>query len=182
MDAVVGVVLGLVVVDEFAGDACGVDPHPTMAMAISPLTSSSPTKANRLRPCAAPCTQANRDSRAIGTRRQFSGDDAHKRSMMVPVASAPPQHMLTSASEASRRSSSCSAVVMRRLPVEPTGWPSAIAPPFTFTLSGSAPWTFAHEQTTDAKASFTSKMSMSYIFIPAFSSTAAVAAIGPSRW
>ena len=41
--------------------------------------------------------------------------------MMVPVATAPPQHIVIIANSASRRSSSCRAVVMRRLPVEPTG-------------------------------------------------------------
>ena len=39
---------------------------------------------------------------------------------------------------ASRRSNSCSAVVISRLPVEPTGWPSAIDPPLTLTLSTSS--------------------------------------------
>ena len=62
----------------------------------------------------------------------------HRRSMIVPVASAPPQHIEIRASDSSRRSNSCSAVVIRRLPVAPTGCPRAIAPPLTFTLSRSA--------------------------------------------
>jgi hypothetical protein len=57
--------------------------------------------------------------------------------MIVPVASAPPAHIEISAVEPPVRSSSCSAVVMSRLPVDPTGWPSAIAPPLTLTLSTS---------------------------------------------
>ena len=63
------------------------------------------------------------------------------RSMMVPVDSAPPAHMVISAVLLSVRSSSCSAVVISRLPVQPTGWPSAIAPPLTLTvsMSGRAP-------------------------------------------
>jgi hypothetical protein len=43
------------------------------------------------------------------------------RSMMVPVAKAPPPHMVTSARLPPVRSSSWRAVVMRRAPVEPTG-------------------------------------------------------------
>ena len=68
------------------------------------------------------------------------------------------------------------------LPVLPTGWPSAIAPPFTLTLSMSGLCTRAHDSTTDANASLISVMSMSPIFIPAFSSTLAVDCTGPSRW
>ena len=71
---------------------------------------------------------------------------------------------------------------MRRAPVEPTGWPRAMAPPFTLTLSQSTSWTLPHDITTEAKASLTSKMSMSAMVIPALRSTSAVAAIGPSRW
>ena len=51
------------------------------------------------------------------------------RSMMVAVDIAPPAHMVTSAVDASRRSSSCRAVVSSRDPVLPTGCPSAMAPP-----------------------------------------------------
>jgi hypothetical protein len=73
-------------------------------------------------------------------------------------------------------------VVISLLPVLPTGWPSAIAPPFTFTLSRSGLCTRAQDNTTDANASLISVMSMSPIFIPAFSSTFAVDWTGPSRW
>ena len=51
--------------------------------------------------------------------------------MMVAVDMAPPAHIVISAVLASRRSSSCSAVVISRAPVAPTGWPRAIAPPLT---------------------------------------------------
>ena len=40
--------------------------------------------------------------------------------MIVPVAIAPPAHIEINARCASRRSSSCSAVVIRRVPVDPT--------------------------------------------------------------
>ena len=56
------------------------------------------------------------------------------RSMMVAVDNAPPAHIVISAVDLSERSSSCSAVVIRREPVEPTGCPSAMAPPLTLTL------------------------------------------------
>ena len=46
---------------------------------------------------------------------------AQMRSMIVPLAIAPPAHIVTSALDASRRSSSCRAVVSSRVPVEPTG-------------------------------------------------------------
>jgi hypothetical protein len=64
--------------------------------------------------------------------------------------------------------------------VLPTGWPRAMAPPFTLTLSMSGSMTLAQLRATDAKASLTSKMSMSLAVMPAFSSTLAVASGGPS--
>src|SRR5439155_24806957 len=57
------------------------------------------------------------------------------RSRIVPVPRPPPQHMVTSPSSRSERSSSWRIVVTSRAPVEPTGWPSAIAPPLTLTRS-----------------------------------------------
>ena len=57
--------------------------------------------------------------------------------MIEAVAIAPPAHMVIRAVLASRRSSSCRAVVISRAPVLPTGWPSAIAPPLTLTRSAS---------------------------------------------
>ena len=46
-----------------------------------------------------------------------------------------PAHIVIRAVDRSVRSSSCNAVVINRLPVLPTGCPSAIAPPLTLTLS-----------------------------------------------
>ena len=54
------------------------------------------------------------------------------------------------------RSSSCSSVVISFAPVQPSGWPSAIAPPFTLSFSGSAPESRSHASGTDANASLTS--------------------------
>ena len=61
-----------------------------------------------------------------------------------------------------------SSVVMSRAPVAPIGWPSAIAPPFTFTFVRSAPSSFCQASTTEAKASLISTRSMSSSFMPAF--------------
>ena len=49
------------------------------------------------------------------------GHRPQSRSRIVPVASAPPAHIVTSAVPLPLRSSSCSAVVSNRLPVAPTG-------------------------------------------------------------
>src|SRR5690349_21908226 len=54
------------------------------------------------------------------------------RSISVPVPRPPPQHIVTKPTDLSERSSSCSRVVIRRAPVEPSGWPIAMAPPITF--------------------------------------------------
>ena len=70
-------------------------------------------------------------------------------------------------------------VVVSRAPLAPSGWPRAIAPPFTFTLSSDAPVSACQASTTGANASLTSNRSMSAIDMPAFSSTLAVAGITP---
>jgi hypothetical protein len=102
--------------------------------------------------------------------------------MIVAVDMAPPAHMVISAVAASRRSSSCRAVVSSRAPVAPTGWPRAIAPPLTLTRSGSGRHTLSQDSTTEANASLTSNGSMSPMAMPLRSSTRRVAAMGPSRW
>ena len=65
-----------------------------------------------------------------------------------------------------------------RAPEAPIGWPSATAPPFTFTFSGSAPSSFVELSATDEKASFSSTRSTSSIVLPAFSSAIAPAFAG----
>src|SRR5262249_12341311 len=57
------------------------------------------------------------------------------------------------------RRSSCTIVARIRAPEAPIGWPSATAPPFTFTRSGSAPSIAVEFSTTDEKASFSSTRS-----------------------
>ena len=76
------------------------------------------------------------------------------------------------------RSSSLSSVAASLVPEAPSGWPSAIAPPFTLTLSMSGLSSFSQASTTEAKASLISTRSMSSMVIPARSSTFFVAGMG----
>src|SRR5699024_9731704 len=112
---------------------------------------------------------------------QCKGHDLSRqiRSMMTAVVEAEAQ-IATSAVEAPRRSSSLTAVASRRMPVAPAGWPSAIAPPLTLSLSWSTPSSIANDSGTEAKASLTSNRSMSATVMPAWASTLRPAAIGPS--
>jgi len=64
---------------------------------------------------------------------------------------------------------------MIRAPLAPSGWPSAIAPPFTFTLARSAPVSRCQASTTLENASFTSNRSMSASVRPDRRSTFSVA-------
>ena len=68
---------------------------------------------------------------------------------------------------------------MMRAPVIPNGWPRAIAPPNGLSFSGSMPHSSRHGTTWAANASLSSTTSMSEIVIPARSSTAFTAGIGP---
>ncbi len=59
----------------------------------------------------------------------------HSRSMIVTFACPPPSHIVCRPKRLPVRSSSCSSVVISFAPVAPSGCPSAIAPPLTFTRS-----------------------------------------------
>src|SRR4051794_12471870 len=107
-------------------------------------------------------------------------DCVQTRSISVPVPRPPPQHIVTKPIDLSERSISWSSVVIRRAPVEPSGWPSAIAPPFTFTRSMSGLCSRCQAATTGANASLISNRSMSLIDIPLRSRIFCVAGIGPS--
>ena len=96
------------------------------------------------------------------------------------MPTAEPQHIVISAVLLPVRSSSWSAETIRREPVAPTGWPSAIAPPFTLTFSGSISGnSWSHASTTPAKASLHSNRSMSRSDMPLFARKRRVASIGP---
>src|SRR5205085_12575665 len=83
----------------------------------------------------------------------------YTRWISVPVPRPPPQHMVTSPHSWSERSSSCRRVVMSRAPVEPSGWPSAMAPPLTLTRSMSELSSRCQAATTGANASLISTRS-----------------------
>ncbi|SKH98843.1 Uncharacterised protein [Mycobacteroides abscessus subsp. massiliense] len=61
----------------------------------------------------------------------------------------------------------------------PNGWPSAIAPPETFSLSSSMPSARAEPSTWTANASLISNRSMSPIDLPALANARLTASIGP---
>src|SRR4249920_971470 len=73
----------------------------------------------------------------------------------------PPMHMVTTTSFAPRRLPSISACPVRRAPVMPYGWPTAIAPPFTLRRSFGMPRRSAQYSTWTAKASLSSQRSIS---------------------
>ena len=56
-------------------------------------------------------------------------------SIAIAIPSPPLTHSVASPRRALRRFISCSSVTMMRAPVQPIGWPSAIAPPLTFSFS-----------------------------------------------
>src|SRR5262245_16174526 len=78
-----------------------------------------------------------------------------------------------------RRLSSWSSVTTSRAPLIPRGCPSAIAPPLTFTFSGSRPSSRITTRLCEAKASFSSTRSRSETSIPARSSSFRTAGTGP---
>ena len=90
----------------------------------------------------------------------------------------PPMHIVTSPVVSSWRSSSSSSVPISMPPVAPSGCPSAIAPPFTFTFAGSMPVSRIVLSGTVANASLISTRSMSPIVMPAFFSTFGTAVDG----
>ncbi len=73
----------------------------------------------------------------------------------------PLTHSVASPSFASRFCISWSSVVVMRTPVQPIGWPNAIAPPLTFKRSASKPSSRSHAITCAAKASLSSIKSIS---------------------
>src|SRR5664280_2757555 len=70
-------------------------------------------------------------------------------------------------------------VVISRAPEPPSGWPSAIAPPFGSTVFMSAPVSISQALTTVANASLTSIAPISSSRSPERASAFAVAGIGP---
>ena len=75
-----------------------------------------------------------------GSGGQISADASQlRRSRMTAIPWPPPTHIVSSPSATSCSRMALSRVVMIRAPVEPKGWPRAIAPPCTFSRSWSSP-------------------------------------------
>src|SRR5205823_6879329 len=83
-----------------------------------------------------------------------------KPSTTIAIPWPPPIHAVASPYFFFRRCNSYNNVITSRVPVAPNGWPSAIAPPLTFTMSRSRPNSFSTARYCAAKASFTSIKSM----------------------
>ena len=66
-----------------------------------------------------------------------------------------------------------------RVPVAASGWPIAMAPPWTLVFSRSRPSSFSTARYCGANASFTSTRSICSSFIPAFCSALRAAGAGP---
>src|ERR1700694_357289 len=90
-----------------------------------------------------------------------------------------PMHIVARPYRTLRRASSCTSVAMMRTPLAPSGWPSAIAPPFVLTRCGSSSRSRTQAITCDAKASFSSTQSISAALSPARARAFCEAGIGP---
>lgn len=66
-------------------------------------------------------------------RTKWQAEGRHRRSFASAIPWPPPMHIVISARLPSIRPSSSIALTVMISPVAPTGWPSAIAPPFGFT-------------------------------------------------
>src|SRR5262249_52981881 len=73
----------------------------------------------------------------------------------------PPPHSAAAPSPPPRRRNSLTSVTTSRVPAMPIGWPSAIAPPLTFTTSSEMPRSCMAARPTAANASLISNRSMS---------------------
>src|SRR5687767_1531274 len=80
----------------------------------------------------------------------------YRRSKMPAAPMPPPTHIVTMPYLALRRCISLIKVAVSFAPVQPSGWPSAMAPPLTLTFSGSRLSSFMHARACAAKASLSS--------------------------
>src|SRR6056297_391180 len=93
-------------------------------------------------------------------------DTDQTRSIAMAVPSPPPMQIAATPRLRSRFSKAFSSVTMIRAPLAPMGWPSAQAPPLTFTFSRGRPISCMKAMGTTAKASFTSQRSTSSLDQP----------------
>src|SRR4029077_4663881 len=90
----------------------------------------------------------------------------------------PPPHSAAAPTPPPRRLSSRARCSTIRAPDMPTGWPSAIAPPWTFTLDSSRPRARVESMPTAANASLNSTRSRSVGAMPSLSQASLVALAG----
>ena len=99
---------------------------------------------------------------------------------MVEIPWPTPIQSVASPSRACRRFISWRRVVKTRAPLEPRGWPRAIAPPLGFSLSMGILSSLTHERTCAAKASLSSIRSSSSRDSPSRRRSLRVEKTGPS--
>src|SRR5262245_24386563 len=92
-------------------------------------------------------------------------------SSAIAVASPPPMHRLATPRFSPYLRSAPISVTTMRAPEAPIGWPSAQAPPCTFTLSCGRPCSFIAAMVTTANASLISYRSTCLAFQPVFSNS-----------
>src|SRR5579864_5303259 len=98
-------------------------------------------------------------------------------SMAIPCP--PPMQAEATPAPPPRRPSSLSKVISRRVPEAPSGWPSAMAPPLTLSLSTSSCSSRITARIWPANASLISIRSRSPSSMPLLASTARIAGAGP---
>src|SRR5215213_9775721 len=104
----------------------------------------------------------------------------HDNRSRIPAAPMPPPtHIVTIPYRPLRRSNSRRMLAVSFAPVQPSGWPRAIAPPLTLTFSGSSPNVLITASDCAANASFNSITSMSASVSPASFKTFGIANTGP---
>src|SRR5690606_3546597 len=143
-----------------------------------------PCPGQRERDVAADAAGGTGHQRAVGNRGVRRWEVVHHAdqpslSMMVALAMPPPSHMVWSPNRPPVRSRTFRSVAISFAPEAPSGWPLAIAPPWTLTFDMSAPVSFSQASSTGANASFTSKASMSAMVMPARSRIRWVAGMTP---
>src|SRR5690606_29162794 len=103
----------------------------------------------------------------------------HTRSMMVAVPCPTPTHLVARPYREPSHSMRFSNVTSRREPDDPSGCPSAMAPPSAFTRAGSSPRRRMQASDCEANASLSSIEPSSSTVSPARSSAFSVAGTGP---
>ena len=91
----------------------------------------------------------------------------------------PLTHSVAMPDDAPRRRNSCTSVTTMRVPVQPIGWPNAMAPPFTLSFPAGTGTSRNTASTCAANASFSSTRSTSATRMPKRASSFRSAGTGP---